>query len=464
MKRVAIIGGGISGLAALHFLRSRCRDQIQVTLFEKESRLGGTIGTDCQDGFISDWGPNGFLDRVPLTLQMVADLKASHLLTPAVSVSGRRFIYAHTRLHEVFPSPARFLSSPLLSLKGRLRLTMEPFIRARRDWQDDESIFDFAMRRIGREAAETLIDPLVSGIYGGDSHQLSLAACFSVMLEMEKEHGSLVRGMVARRRKARKVGQPNAGGPAGPAGRLTSFKGGLHSLILRLHEQYSEWICLNRSVTRIIPSSGGVYRVEFATQPGEEYEAVICATPAYAAAEILTDLDNPLAETLASIPYAPIAVVCLGYDRHKVGHNLDGFGFIVPRREGKRILGTIWTSSIFPEQVPEGMVQLRTMVGGATNIEAINLTNEALTELVVNDLRPILDLTGRSVYAKVFKYGRGIPQFVIGHPYRVKTIDSILRKYPHLYLTGNAYEGVGLNDCVLRSEKIVTRLAHKLSN
>lgn len=462
MKRVAIIGGGISGLAALHFLRSRHRDRIQVTLFEKENRLGGTIGSDHRDGFISDWGPNGFLDRVPLTLQMVSDLNANHLLTPAVSASGKRFIYAHARLNEVFPSPVKFLSSPLLSPKGRLRLVMEPFIRTRQDWEDDESVFDFAVRRIGREAAETLIDPMVSGIYGGASYQLSLAACFPIMVEMEKEYGSLVKAMIGRRRKAKKMGKPNAAGPAGPSGRLTSFKGGLYSIILRLQEEYSKWICLNRSVTKIVPVSGA-YRVKFANHPDEECDAVICATPAYAAAEVLTSLENSLSEVLASIPYVPITVVCLGYNRGDVGHDLDGFGFIVPRREGKRLLGTIWTSSIFPEQAPTGMVQLRTMVGGATDPEAVNLTDETLTELIKDELQSILGLTGQPIYVKIFKYRHGIPQFVIGHSQRMEIIDAVLQKYPHMYLTGNAYEGVGLNDCVLRSEKTVTRLVRELS-
>lgn len=461
MKKVAIIGGGISGLAALHFLVSRHPSDVEVVLLEKENRLGGTIGTDRIDGYVSEWGPNGFLDRVPLTLQFVEELGISHLLAPAESRSGKRFIYAHGRLNEISPSPVKFMTSPLLSVAGRLRLAMEPFIRQKRDWEVEESVFDFAARRIGPEAARTLIDPMVSGIFGGDARQLSLSSCFPIMVQMEKEHGSLVKALVARMRQAKRAGK-NGAGPAGPAGHLTSFKGGLQTLIDTLKTRYSPHIRLGHDVTRIT-HSGGRYTIEGSHGSADQYDAVICSSPAYAAATAISEMDAELSHLLTQIPYASIAVICLGYKRDQVGHDLDGFGFIIPRFEQKRILGTIWSSSIFPDQAPAGTVQMRTMVGGATDPQAAAMSDDRLLGLVTGELRPMLDIAGTPSYVRIYKYDRGIPQFILGHPARLAALDARLARFPGLYFTGNAYDGVGLNDCVVRSDKAVKTIITHLS-
>jgi len=459
LRKVAIIGGGIAGLSALHFVVTRHGQACRPTLFEKENRLGGTIGTDRDGGFVSEWGPNGFLDKVPLTLRMVRELGADHLLAPAESSSGKRFIYAHGRLNEISASPIKFMSSPLLSLAGRLRLAGEPFIKQKRDWETEESVFDFAARRIGPEAARLLIDPMVSGIFGGDARALSLKACFPIMVEMEREHGSLVKAMMARK----KPGRRNESSPssAGPAGHLTSFKLGMQTLIEIFEDRYSAYVRPSQPVTRISRNEQG-FVVVGENGLAEQFDAVICSAPAFAASVLTAGLDRSLSELLASIPYAAMAVVCLGYRRQEVGHDLDGFGFLAPRSEGKRILGTIWSSSIFPDQAPAGTVQLRTMVGGATDPEAAGLSEKDLLKVVIGDLRPILKVSGDPAYVRIFKFERGIPQFVLGHPGKVEMLEARGRNFPGLYFTGNAYDGVGLNDCVVRSEKVVTQMVSDL--
>ncbi len=456
MKRIAIIGGGISGLSALHFVQTRHGDTCQAVLYEQDSRLGGTIGTDRINGFISDWGPNGFLDKVPLTLQMIHELGADGRLDPSRSTSGKRFIYRNHRLHEISPSPAAFLRSPLLSLKGRLRIVREPFIKTPRA-DDDESVFEFAVRRIGREAAETLIVPMVSGIFGGDAHELSLKSCFPVMREMEDEYGSLFKALIRRRKAAKKSGG-DSGGPAGPGGRLTSFKDGLHTLIEVFAETYRDEILTNHPIQRVVKDAGK-YRLVGDSGETEPFDAVICAAPAYAAAPMVSGLDTELADVLDGIPYASIAVVSLGFTREAVGCDLDGFGFLIPRREDVRILGSIWTSSIFTGRAPDGMVLMRTMIGGATDPGAAALSDGALLDVVTGELKPILNITDVPAYVRIYKYERGIPQFVVGHPARMKRMDDILMNHPGLYFTGNAYQGVGLNECVLRSDKVVRELA-----
>lgn len=461
MKKVVIIGGGISGLAALHFLRTRYSNRLEPILFEKEVRLGGTIGTDNINGFVSDWGPNGFLDKVPLTLQMVAELGAEDVMEKAASVSGKRFIYNRGRLHEISPSPFKFIRSPLLSPKGRLRIIAEPFIQSRQTWDEDESVYGFAARRIGKEAAETLIDPMTSGIFGGDARRLSLKACFPIMVEMEKRYGSLIKALIKGRRKSRKSGQ-KGGSPAGPGGVLTSFKGGLNTLIDIFRARYNDYIRTGHEV-EAVDFDKSLFQVSFSEGNTTSGDAVICATPAYTAAKILKTLNPELSNILDSILYASISVVCLGFRREDIGHNLDGFGFLVPRSEGKRILGTIWTSSIFSGRSPEGVVQLRTMIGGATDSKAVSLSDGQLLDIVTAELEPILNIKGKPNYVRIFKYRQGIPQFTLGHPSRMEKMELLLDRFPGLYLTGNAYDGVGLNDCVLRSDKIVSQLEKQFS-
>ncbi len=466
MKKVAIIGGGISGLSALHFLKTTYGDKCQVTLFEKTDRLGGTIGTDRTDEFVSDWGPNGFLDKVPLTLELIEQLGGSHLLDPANAKAEKRFIYCHNRLNEIVPSPIKFMTSSLLSIKGRLRIAIEPFIKARTDWDEDETIHDFVSRRIGPESAETLVGPMVSGIFGGDAKKLSLKACFPIMVEMEKEYGSLIKAMIGKMKAARKNkaqdGKSSSGSASGPGGRLTSFAGGLISLIERFEDRYNSDIVTDCPVD-LISMDDSQYLIKFANQkPSEKFDAVICSAPAFAASQMIAPIDQDIASLLDSIPYASIAVVCLGYDKKQIGREAEGFGFLIPRGQGKRILGSIWTSSIFSDRCPEGMAQFRIMIGGDTDPEAIDLSDDQLLDVVSSDFHPIMNINSRPQYVNIFRYKRGIPQFIVGHPAKMKRLDDLLKDHPGLKFTGNAYEGVGLNDCVVRSQKVVKQLAADL--
>jgi oxygen-dependent protoporphyrinogen oxidase len=457
--RIAIIGGGISGLSTLHFLKSRLAGNVSIHLFEADSRLGGTIGSDRRDGYVCDWGPNGFLDRVPLTLQMVEELGLQNKLRPANPQADNRFIYRHGRLHAISASPIKFMTSSLLSLRGRLRVTMEPLIKPKRD-DTDESVFDFAARRIGREAAEAMIDPMVSGIFGGAAKAVSLRSCFPIMEEMERNYGSLFKAMLAKKKSGKSAG------PAGPSGRLTSFDNGLYTIIERFHELYGDQIQKDSPVRRIIKTPQG-YQVDFSGKPSETFSAVVLATPAFAAAQILHDTDTQLSDLLNQISYASLAVCCFGYSDDKRARELDGFGFLVPRNESKRILGSIWTSSIFQDQAPAGQVLLRSMIGGYTDPAAVQLSDDELIRLVHGELVAILGLQTQPAFVRIFRYKKGIPQFTLGHSARLKQIDRRLDALPGIYLASNAYSGIGLNDCVTRAlesaEKLVTFLQPSLT-
>lgn len=443
-----VVGGGVSGLCAAHLLR-RARGPGSVRVIEADPVPGGTARTELAEGYTCEWGPNGFLDREPKTLAWVEELGLGPRLVRANAAAARRFIYRGGRLHELRPPPA-FLLGPPLSVRGRLRLLCEPLIRAKRN-DAPETVHDFAARRIGREAAEILVGPMVAGIFGGDAKILSLEHCFPRMAAMERDHGGLFRALRAKRRDT-----PGAS-PMGPGGTLTCLDGGMGTLIGVAAAALGGDLRLGVGAT-VIRREGGGFAVE--TTAGEALRAdqVVVATPAHAAAGIVRPLSQHAASALAAIPYAGIAVVCAGYRRDSVAHDLHGFGFLVPRDEGLRLLGCIWTSSLFPGQAPEGHVLLRTMIGGSTDPEAARLPPAELAAIAQRELAPLLGIREAPVFSRVFAWERGIPQYTLGHGLRLKAIEALEDEYPGLAFAGNAYRGVGVNDCVVSAHRAVERL------
>ncbi|HOH50876.1 MAG TPA: protoporphyrinogen oxidase [Candidatus Hydrogenedentes bacterium] len=446
--QVAVVGGGITGLCAgWHAARKWGADAVRV--LEAGEGPGGTTRSDREGGYILDWGPNGFLDREPATLEWLEALGAAALLRRADEASARRYILRHGKLHRVAGPPAFFLS-PLLSPMGRLRVCCEPLVPAKRD-HTGESIHDFAQRRIGREAAETLVGPMVSGVFGGDARQLSLEHCFPRMAEMERVHGGLFRALLAKRKT-----NPKAS-PVGPSGTLTTLENGIGQLPEIAAEALGGAFAPRSPVRKIAPS-GGEYQVS--CENGDVWRArnVVVACPAYAAAPMLAETAPGAADALNAIPYAGMAVVCAGYKRDRVAHPLDGFGFLVPRDGSLRMLGCLWTSSIFPHQAPADGVLLRTMLGGATDPNVLSLTDTELVELVAGELNPLLGITGQPDLLRVFRHPRGIPQYTLGHGSRLEALERCEAEHPGLVFAGNAYRGVGLNDCVLSARRAVDRL------
>ena len=449
-SRVAIIGGGLAGLTVGHYLRHYSDGQADFVIFEQSERPGGTIGITCEDGFTADWGPNGFLDKEPLTLELVEQLGLTDRLVVANEKAARRFIYRGGRLHEMFAHPAKFLSSGPLSLAGRLRVPLEYFIRPRSE-DTDETIHAFASRRIGKEAADYLITPMVTGIFGGDARQLSLPACFPMMRQMEREYGGLIKAMIQKKRQNKGKGKTVT---AGPSGKLTTFQGGCYTLIERLAETLSAHLRLSTPCEQL-EQSGDTFQVHIADGP-EEFDAVILAVPAHTAARLLEAQDVLAASLLRETPYCSMTVVCHGYRRDQIDHPLDGFGFLIPPGENLSILGSIWTSVIFPEQAPADSVLFRTMIGGSRNPGLAVLPEEKATELAHQDLAELLSIQSSPCFVKVIRWEQAIPQYTLGHLQRLEQIEQRLSQMGRLYLAGNAYTGIGMNDVVKRSHRLVT--------
>lgn len=463
----AIVGGGIAGLSTAYEIL-QVRPEASLVVIEAAARLGGNIRTTHDEGFTVEWGVNGFLDNVPETLDLVGRLGLDGNLLRAAESAGRRFIFREGRLREVPLHPGRFLASDLLSLKGRLRVLGEPFARARPE--GDETVFDFAARRIGREAAAILVDAMVSGVYAGDSRALSLASTFPRMREMEETHGSLVRAMIHMRREARS-GSRNArdsrarsgGGPVGPGGVLTSFDRGMETLIRRLSDIVgADRIRLATEVKEVspVPSPGG-YSLRVAANGSYgmiEAGRVIVAAPARAAARFLSPLDEGLSEGLAGIAYAPLAVVALAYRGADLAQVPQGFGFLAPHGQGLRILGCLWDSSIFPPRAPEGSVLVRGMIGGACDADAERLSDPDLEETMRHDLRIAMGIDAKPRKTWIFRHPLGIPQYTLGHGERMDRITACLVRHPGLELVGNSYHGVAVNSCVKEARELAIRI------
>jgi oxygen-dependent protoporphyrinogen oxidase len=472
---IVVVGGGISGLASAFCIEQEAErrgEKVNVCLLEGDTRLGGKIDSRHVDGFVIEGGVNGWLDSKPSTDALCRDLGIAGERLVSNDAARKRFIWHHGRLRRLPESPLAFLMSGLLSWRGKLRLAREPWAaEPPADADADETLADFARRRLGREALEVLLDPMVSGIFAGDPERMSLRSSFPRIAEIERQHGSLVRGLVRiqrQRQKERKraldaglpagnsAGDGPRAGPAGPGGRLISFADGTSRLIEALGARLGCAPQTGRRVTRIERVGGG-YTLGLADGARVQAERVVVATPSWAAARMLDDLDAELARELLEIPYAAVAVVALAWKQNEVG-DLGGFGFLVPHGEGRTILGTLWDSSVFSRRAPDGYALTRTMVGGMRRGNLALRQESEIVEAVREELRHILGVTAHPHLTHVVVHKWAIPQYVSGHAHRLARIRSRLTGLPGLFITGNAYEGVGLNDCTREAGRIAERV------
>lgn len=459
MKKIVIIGGGISGLATAWLLRSKAEaagKELHITLLEKEQRPGGKLWSIKADGYTCEWGPNGFLDSKPQTLDLCRALGVEGNLHRSNDNARKRFIFSGGQLHQLPDGAPAFLRSRLISWPGKLRLALEPtpFIASAPDGVD-ETLAAFGRRRLGGEALDKLIAPMVSGIFAGDPETMSLVSCFPRIAELEREYGGLIRAMImlAKKKKRDQAAGKVVSSAAGPGGVLTSFREGIQYLSDALVASLDGIVLPGVAVTSVVKGESVPFRVT--CSDGGEYEAdgVIVASPAFAAAEMLARLDGGIAEILQQIPYASMTVVCFGYAREQIRRSLDGFGYLIPKKEGLNTLGTLWDSSMFENRAPEGKVLLRSMMGGACFPEYVRLSDDEVVARVSKDLAVTMGIDAVPEFIRVFRHPQAIPQYTVGHGARLQALEDQLRAHPGLILTGNSYRGIGLNDCVAAAER-----------
>ena len=498
--RVVVLGGGLSGLTAAYRLsRSGSEGQPppEVVLLEARERVGGAIWTDREDGFTFEGGADSFITDKPDALELCLELGLE--LIPTQDRHRRSFVVHRGRLEPVpegfvLMAPKRLaplLTSPILSWRGKLRLLMEPFVPCRSSEElQDESLASFVKRRLGREALERLVQPLVAGIYTADPNELSLKATLPRFLEMERSQGGLIRAARrqerAARAKARTRPDPSAPDPAGAGARYGMFvtpAQGMASLVEALVGALPPGtLRLRTPVRRIVrtpmattpaPSSPRdqssetndptrPWRVELLDGPAIEADAVVLAVEAHAAARLVDGLDSELARLLRSIPYASSAILNLSFRRDQIAHPLNGFGAVVAARENRDLLAVSFTSVKFPHRAPKDHVLMRAFFGGATRPDLFDHDDEALRQLALSELSGLLGIQGEPIHAKVARHARAMPQYILGHLDRVEAIEQRVKAIPGLVLAGNALRGVGVPDCVRSATRAAQAVVQRL--
>jgi oxygen-dependent protoporphyrinogen oxidase len=462
MTKIAIIGAGISGISTAYAIQeqsARAGLDVQTVVLEKKDRLGGKIHSIQEEGYLCEWGPNGFLDNKPMTLELCRHLGIDGRLLRSDDNARKRFIYSGGMLHRLPENGPSFLKSKLISWPGKLRLACEPLIPAKRD-EEDETLADFARRRLGQEALDKLIAPMVAGIFAGDPETMSLKSCFPRIHQLETEYGGLIKAMImlAKQKKAERKAGKAVASAAGPGGILTSFVGGIQELTDATAEAVDAEVRTGTGVAAILPLKEGGFELHLEDGGIVGADIVLSAAPAHALAGMSRETLPALTGIIEEIPYAPMNVVCFGYAREKIDRDLDGFGYLIPKKEGKDILGTLWDSSIFPNRAPEGQVLLRSMMGGATNPAAIDLADSEVKAKVMANLKEIMGISAEPDFVRIFRHDKAIPQYTAGHGKRLAAIEEVLAGHPGLFLTGNAFFGVGLNDCVNASNQAAGRV------
>ena len=463
-RRIAIIGGGLSGLAAAHRLIELSRPDpgtVEITLFEAGPRLGGIIGTRRIGEYLVDTGADSFLTNKPGAIGLCRRLGLEHRLVP----TDARYRGAHVLFEgRPVPVPEGFqlispsaiwpiVTTPLLSPWGKLRMLMECIVPAGNG--DDESLAAFVRRRFGRETLDRLVQPLVGGIYTSDPEKLSLAATMPRFLEMERKYGSLI--LAAFRQRNTKESESSDRSSSGARyGLFAGFAGGMEELLDALRNVVVTGCDVRtstrvRSVSRAAGQTSG-YRIGLADGTAEVFDAVIMATTAHQAAALLTDLDPALGRELNGIEYASSAIVVTAHKLANVRHPLNSFGLVVPHRERRRILATSFSSRKFPDRAPADSVLMRTFVGGAMQPEFFDLDDDELRRIVLAELSDIFGVRGDPEICLVVRYPRAMPQYLVGHLDRVARIESLTARHHGLALAGNAYRGVGVPDAISSGE------------
>ena len=439
-KNIAVIGAGITGLVAAFELKRR---GVACTVYEASDRVGGVIQTMHEEGFLVECGPNSVLDTHPNLGKLIACLGLEGNKLPANTAAQNRFIVRDDQPIALPTSPPAFFSSKAFSAKAKLRLLREPFIRSKSNEQ--ESLADFVLRRLGREFLDYAINPFVGGVYAGDPAKLSTCHAFPKLYALEQKHGSLIKGAImgARERKKRaEVASKDA--------RMFTFDDGMEVLPRQLAEKLGNAVYLNMPVTGVQRLNNGMWQVN-----GEEYTDVLLAIPAH----LMPQLDTPFdLSPMADIYYPPVASLSLGFSKNKFTHPLNGFGMLIPKVENRYSLGALFPSSIFPERAPDGMVLLTIFIGGSMAPEKALQDEEEMLTNTISDLQELLGLSGEPEYKHLSVYPKAIPQYTVGYERFLNHMKQIETDHPGFHFAGHYRDGISVGNSILSGINIAERI------
>lgn len=458
--KIVIVGGGLTGLSAAFYLRKFYRAQgLQpaITVMEKGKAWGGKIESLHRDGFVIEKGPDSFLARKTAMIDLAKELELDHELVQQNPESKKTYIVSRGKLHPMpgglvlgIPTEIKpFVKTGLLSWGAKLRALMDFMLPPRRE-KGDESLGDFIERRLGREVLENIAEPLLAGIYAGDTRSLSLQATFPQFAEVEKAYGSLIRGMMT----GKKPVETHTGTKRSA---FLTFRQGLQSLVHALIHDLNDVELRTESEAVSFTRSEGGYAVRLAGGETLQADKLIVTTPAFAAAELLRPYLDPSA--LDAINYISVANVVLAFNKSEFGDTFDGSGFLVPRKEGRNITACTWTSTKWLHTSPDDKVLLRCYVGRSGDEDNVFLPDESLTQLVLKDLKELMGLTAKPIFTEITRLPKSMPQYPVGHLDNIGALEQELKsKLPGVYLTGAAFKGVGLPDCIKQAKELAEEI------
>ena len=468
-KRVAIIGGGISGLSAANRIHE-LDPSIELQLHEAAPKLGGVLQTERRDGFLLEWGADNFITNLPWGLDLCRRIGIEDQLLPTDSAHRQAFVVSRGRLRKipegfVIMAPSRIwpiVATPILSPLGKVRMAWEYFVPPYAE-NEDESLASFTIRRFGRETYERLVQPLVGGIYTGDPERLSVQTTMPRFVEMERAHGSLIRAIWSQ--AGTKRTQQAKGSSGARYSMFVAPRDGMHSLVDAVAARLpQDGIRTSSPITALSPRPEGGWILEVGGQHPETVvvDSVILAVKATAASRLLAGFDATSSGLLAEIPHASCSIVSLGYNRDQVAHPMDGFGFVVPLVENRRILSGSFSSVKYPGRAPEGKVLMRAFIGGACQPELADLPDDELVKIAAEEFGQLLGIRGEPLLVNISRQQHAMPQYYVGHKQRVAEIEDSLRRLPGLFFAGNAYDGVGVPQCIHSGEQAAQRVVDLL--
>jgi protoporphyrinogen/coproporphyrinogen III oxidase len=442
-KKIAIAGAGITGLTAAWVLQKK---GCEVTVFEKKDQPGGSIKSVESDGWLAEYGPNTFQLKSQKILNFFDDLNLTGQLIEADSKASKRFVVNNGELVEVPSGALDFFRSSLFSMKGKLRLLREPFVGKSNDSM--ESLSSFVERRLGRDVLDNAVDPFVAGIYAGTPENLSVRLAFPKIYNLEQQYGSLITGAVRKGIHNRKNKKFKT--------KLISFDKGLQVLPNRISSQIKN-IRFNTEVSRVEQGSNGIKLIAGGVRY-DNFDHVLLNMPLYKFSDQLIEGGDTLFDSLNSAPYPPLSVILTGYERKQVQHPLDGFGFLVPLNESRKILGSLFNSSLFPNRAPAGYVMITTFVGGMRQPVLAAKDSEELKDIVQSEHSELLGITGTPKFFDHIFWPNSIPQYTTEYDRVLKSIDMVEKKNPGVYLIGNFRGGISMPDCIENGLKIEGKL------
>jgi oxygen-dependent protoporphyrinogen oxidase len=467
MRHVAIVGGGIAGLSAAYYLQELGRGQVSYTLIESDRRLGGKIVSSHENGFVVEGGPDSFLTTKTAALDLCRALGLGDELIGTNDAGRKVFIWSRGQLRAmpegvmlIVPTKIMpFVSSPLISWPGKLRMGMDALIPPRRE-DGDESLSNFVRRRLGAEALDKIAEPMIAGIYVADAENLSLQSTFPRFLDMERKYGGLLRGVIAQKRAsaAHKANGSGNGNGRSANSMFMTLRGGLQQMIDAIQTRLGPAsLMLDRSVLRVT-REGAACTLALSDGTTLRADDVIFATPAFATADAIEGIDPILARSLRQIRYVSTATVSFGFRRSELEHRLDGFGFVVPKSEKRRILACTWSSTKFDGRAPDGFVLVRAFIGGARSERLVDEDDDALAAMTRDELRAMMGIKAAPVLTQVYRWNKANPQYEVGHQARVAEIDRLAAQHSGLHLAGGAYHGVGIPDCIESAKRVVDKI------